>query len=165
MTKKINNSRTTNIRKIDNTLYLRLPRTIINEKKIKEDEEFIALKVIGSDNIAFRRINPNINSNDIDGLKDGEWKMDFKQAYDMVNLDQTVSNLDKKMDLVWKYLNMDEILRQIQIQKENEIEKINVDVAGLTFKNKPEEPNKKEEDNLIVKDSLADAARKLMKMK
>lgn len=67
--KKNKNSRTTNLVKINENLYLRMPPCLILEKNIKLSDDFIALKVVGDDNLAFRRINPTLTNQDNEGLK------------------------------------------------------------------------------------------------
>ena len=54
------NKRTTSITKLNTSLYLLLPKSIVKEKDIKSDDEFVALKTKHKDNVSFKRISSEV---------------------------------------------------------------------------------------------------------
>lgn len=84
--------------------------------------------------------------------------MDMKEAYDMVNIDRMLTLHEEKIDLMWKVLNMNDIVREMQRRQEQQVEKINLDLKDV----KPITETKKEENPFIVPNSPADYIAKTM---
>lgn len=99
--------------------------------------------------------------------------MNIQDAQYMVWLDRTLETHEQKIDFIWKVLNCDEILREIQRKQQEQIEKVNVNLSDVNITHKPEQEiqnikkqeKKNQVEDFVVKGSVADAAVRLMKLK